>query len=72
MTVEIPFDENAADNAVLLLAAAEELELGADAVKTTAGAFIVSEEVRDRAFAEPEEKPVAKKTVAKKTAAKKK
>ena len=72
--VEVPFDENTSDTAVLLLAAAEELGHGQLAVKTTAGAFIVPEEVRDRAFAkdDPEKTAPAKKTTAKKTAAKKK
>jgi hypothetical protein len=76
--VEVPFSgENTGDDAVLLLAAAEELGFGQSAVRTTAGAFVVPEEVRDKAFAkdEPEEAPKkapAKKTTAKKTAAKKK
>lgn len=69
--VEVLFDENTSDKAVLLLAAAEELGLGQRVVRTTAGAFIVPEEVRDAAFA-TEKKAPAKKTTAKKTAAKKK
>lgn len=71
--VTIPFDGDSSDTAVLLLAAAEELNLGAGVVKTTEGAFVVPQEVHDRAFGspEPEEAP-AKKAAAKKTAAKKK
>lgn len=65
-TATVPFDEKASDNAVLLLAAAEELGLGAGAVKTAEGSFVVPQEVYDRAFGEP-----AKKTAAKKTAKKK-
>jgi len=68
--VEVPFNGDAADNAVLLLAAAEELGLGARAVKTTAGAFVVPQEVHDRAFGK--EKAPAKKAAAKKTTAAKK
>lgn len=53
--VTVPFDENQQDNAVLLLAAAEELGLGPGAVRTSEGAFVVPEEVRDKAFAKEEE-----------------
>lgn len=72
--VIIPFDQKVNDNAVLLLAAAEELGLPADVVRTTEGAFVVSQEVYDKAFGprEEEKKVPVKKTAAKKTAAKKK
>lgn len=84
-TVTVPFGENASDNAVLLLAAAEELDLGAGVVKTSEGAFVVPQEVYDRAFGESEQEPEkdtepepepepekpAKKSAAKKTAKKK-
>lgn len=52
--VEVPFDDKTADNAVLLLAAAEELGLGPEVVRTSEGAFVVPEEVRDKAFAPSE------------------
>lgn len=58
--VTVPFDDNSTDNAVLLLAAAEELGLGAQAVKTNEGAFMVSQEVYDRAFRGPDQVPVKK------------
>jgi hypothetical protein len=68
--VEIQFDENVSDTAVLLLAAAEELGLGPEAVKTAEGAFVVPKEVAEKAFAPaPEEKP---RRAPKKAAAKKK
>jgi len=60
--VTVPYDDNSTDNAVLLLAAAEELGLGSDAVKTTEGAFLVPKEVRDRAFRQEEKKPAKKAT----------
>lgn len=84
-TVKIPFD-NSKEQAVLLLAAAAELDLPADVVDTTLGAFIVDEEVAKKAglskdavdpdapVEEPaaeEPKAPAKKAAAKKTAAKK-
>lgn len=76
--VEVPFDKNTSDNAVLLLAAAQELGLGPEVVRTSEGAFVVPEEVRDKAFAPPEssvtepppEKKPAKKAPAKKAAKK--
>jgi hypothetical protein len=79
--VKVPFDANPTDQAVLLLAAAEELDLGPSAVKTSEGAFIVPEEVHQRAFP-PEKKeeeapqqeqapPPPKKAPAKKSAKKK-
>jgi hypothetical protein len=67
--VSVPFGDKNMENAVLLLAAAEELGLGPAAVKTSEGAFIVPKEVHDRAFGE--RKAPAKKA-AKKSAARKK
>jgi hypothetical protein len=65
--VEVPFDDKTSDNAVLLLAAAEELGLGPEAVKTNEGAFIVPQEVADKAFRkEPDKKAPTKKATAKK------
>jgi len=68
--VEVPFGDNPSDQATLLLAAAEELGLGTAVVKTAEGAFLVPQEVHDKAFAEPEPKP-AKKTTKKSTTRKK-
>jgi hypothetical protein len=48
--VEVPFGDNPSDQAVLLLAAAEDLGLDADVVRTAEGAFVVSQEVHDKAF----------------------
>jgi hypothetical protein len=70
--VTVPFDDKTSDNAVLLLAAAEELGLDAGVVKTSEGAFVVPQEVHDKAFGKEEKKAPAKKTATKKTAAKKK
>lgn len=70
MTVEIPFGGKNAETATLLLAAAEDLGLDPQVeVRTTDSAFVVSEEVADKAGL-GEEKP-AKKASAKKTAKKK-
>ena len=55
--VVIPFDENVKDNAVLLLAAAEDLGLHKTVVRTTEGSFIVSKEIHDKAFGKPEPEP---------------
>lgn len=63
--VEVPFDDNATDTAVLLLAAAEDLGLDPHVVRTYEGAFVVPKEVHDKAF------PPAKKAAAKKSAPKK-
>lgn len=73
--VIVPFGDSASDTATLLLAAAEELDLHPAVVRTQEGAFLVPEEVRDRAFGEradeePEPTPV-KKTAAKKSTRKK-
>lgn len=71
--VEVPFEDNPTDQAVLLLAAAQELGLEQSVVQTGSRVFIVPEEVRDKAFStEPEKKNApAKKAPAKKAAAKK-
>jgi hypothetical protein len=60
--ITVPFNENPSDQAVLLLAAAEELELGSAAVKTSEGSFIVPQEVYDRAFGEESKAPAKKAT----------
>lgn len=61
--VEVPFGEDPAETATMLLAAAEDLELDAGVVKTTSeGTFLVPEEVAEKAGSG---KP-AKKTAAKK------
>ena len=54
--VEVPFGDDAGDKAVLLLAAAEELNLNPSVIKTTEGAFLVPQEVNDRAFKREEDK----------------
>lgn len=64
--VEIRFDKDMSDNATLLLAAAEELGLDPHVVATTEGAFLVPQDVYDKAFGEPKKAP-AKKTAAKKS-----
>lgn len=49
--VEIGYGESATDTAVLLLAAAEELEVPVEAIRTTSFAsFTVPEEVAKKAF----------------------
>ncbi len=71
--IQVPFGDNNSDNAVLLLAAAEELGLDPSVVKTNEGAFLVSQEIYDKAFGPRDEEPKVpvKKTAAKRTAAKK-
>jgi hypothetical protein len=49
-TVDVAFGDNPSDQAVLLLAAAEDLGLDPDVVKTTEGGFAVPKEVHDKAF----------------------
>lgn len=57
--IEVPFGDNASETATLLLAAAEELGRDASEVRTTAGAFLVPEEIVVQVGAErPEERPV--------------
>lgn len=81
--VTVPFAGKASDRAVLLLAAAQELDLDASVVQTSDGAFVVPQEVADQAGveygsalligtsnSEPSEEP-EQKAPAKKTAAKK-
>ena len=74
--IEIPFGDNNTDNAVLLLAAAEELKQDASVVRTSDSAFIVPEDiakkaglkgekVEDEDSASEEPKPAAKKASAK-------
>lgn len=66
--VEVEYGEKPSDTAVLLLAAAEELGLSADVVKTREGGFLVPAEVNEQAFGKREaEKPTAKKAAAKKS-----
>lgn len=48
--IKVPFEGEASDRAVLLLAAAEELNLPASVVRTSLGGFLVPEEVEDKAF----------------------
>lgn len=64
------------DNAVLLLAAAEDLNLDAGVVRTTTNGYLVPEEVANQAGLgeekpKPAKKAAAKKAPAKKTTAKK-
>ena len=66
--VEVPFGEKPSETAVLLLAAAEELDLGADEVRTTTGAFIVPKKIADQAGFGEKKQPAKK--AAKKTAKK--
>lgn len=84
--VTVPFAGKAQENATLLLAAAEDLDQDVSVVRTSGGAFIVPQDVADKAgvdYDKPEDesddeeseekseaKP-AKKAAAKKTAAKK-
>jgi hypothetical protein len=68
--IEIPFGDSNKDNAVLLLAAAEELGEDASVVRTTDSAFVVSEELAKKAGFNDEGEQ--KKAPAKKSSAKKK
>lgn len=61
--VQIPFDEKPGDQATLLLAAAEDLKLDPDVVKTYEGGFSVPKEVNDKAF--PPKKSGSKKSESK-------
>ena len=61
--VEVPFDSKPSDQAVLLLAAAEDLGLDADVVKTYEGGFLVPAEVHDKAY--PPKKKASKKSESK-------
>lgn len=48
--IEVPFEGKASEKATLLLAAAEELGLGAGVVRTVTGGFSVPVEVEKQAF----------------------
>lgn len=48
--VEVAFSANNQETAVLLLAAAEDLELDPSVVRTAEGKFVVPQEVSDKAF----------------------
>jgi hypothetical protein len=48
--VRVAFSANNAETATLLLAAAEDLELGSAVVRTEESNFVVPEEVADKAF----------------------
>ena len=48
--VEVPFGDEPGEQATLLLAAAEELGLDPDVVRTSEGAFVVPSEVNDKAY----------------------
>ena len=78
-TVHVPFEGNAREKAILLLAAAEGLGLGKGVVRTSRTAFVVPSEVNEKAFgkgtakkaaAAPAKKAAAKKAPAKKSASK--
>lgn len=49
-TVEIAYSANNQETAVLLLAAAEELDMDQSVVRTSEGKFVVPKEVADKAF----------------------
>lgn len=71
--VTVEYGPNNTDNAVLLLAAAEDLGLGSKAVKTTEGAFLVPQAVYNKAFGDQDDQPTpAKKAASKRAASKKK
>jgi hypothetical protein len=73
--VTVPFGENAAETATLLLAAAEEAkDADASAVRTGSGVFIVPEEIAKSAgvdYESDDDEGEAEAEPAKKTAAKK-
>lgn len=48
--VDVPFDDKPSDQAVLLLAAAEDLGLDPSVVRTTEGGFSAPKEVHDKAY----------------------
>lgn len=71
--VEVPFEDDAPDKAVLLLEAAQSLDLEPSVVQTTSEGFRVPKEVADKAFGRSEQKQApAKKAAAKKSTAPKK
>lgn len=53
--VEVPYEGKAAEKATLLLAAAEELGVGQEVIKTRTGMFVAPAEVVEKAFAPREE-----------------
>jgi hypothetical protein len=57
--VDVPFGDKPSDQAVLLLAAAEDLGLDAAVVQTYEGGFRVPKEVHDQAY-HPKKKPAKK------------
>lgn len=68
---DVNIEGHDSDTAVLLLAAAEELDLDPGVVRTTTSGFLVPEEVANKAGLGEEEPKAAKKAPAKKSAAKK-
>lgn len=48
--VRVPYSANNQETATLLLAAAEDLDLGSSVVRTEEGNFVVPQEVSDKAF----------------------
>lgn len=65
--VEVEYGEKPSDTAVLLLAAAQELDLPAEVVKTREGGFLVPAEVNEKAFGKRETEKPTKKAAAKKS-----
>jgi hypothetical protein len=76
--VEVPYGDSAQETAVLLLAAADELELDPAVVRTLEGGFMVPEEVAKEAGVDydsdddDEDSKPARKTAAKKSTSAKK
>lgn len=58
--VKIPFGTNPKDTAVLLLAAAEDLDRPRSDVRATTGAFVVDEEIAKKAGFGEKDEPKAK------------
>ena len=65
--IEVPFEGDAQDKAVLLMEAAQSLDLPKQVVRTGNGVFIVPKEVHDKAFGKSGAKKTAAKAPAKKT-----
>lgn len=57
---EVPFGDDISDQAVLLLAAAQELDLPAEVVRTGSAVFIAPDEVVERAFGNRDKAPQKK------------
>jgi topoisomerase IA-like protein len=68
---DVEIEGRSRDQAILLLAAAEDLGLDASVVRTTTTGYLVPEEVAKQAESGSKEKAPAKKAAAKKTTAKK-